>query len=112
MEGKARRKKGGGEVAFPFTNMESNTRYEALVKEAVAPFTSPVSIHIHSKRKREVDADGVSGKAVIDGLVYSGLLEDDRPQYVKEITYSQEKIPTKGEEETIITIMEVEDEGE
>jgi Holliday junction resolvase RusA-like endonuclease len=50
------------------------------------------------------DADGISAKAAIDGLVHAGLLKDDSPKYVKEVSYSQEK----GEpEETIITLTEV-----
>ena len=86
--------------------MESNTWYEALVKGKATPFTSPVSISIHSKRKRLVDADAVSAKAAIDGLVHSGLLKDDSPEFVQEVSYSQEKVSPE-EEETIITIKEI-----
>lgn len=64
----------------------------------------PVSLHIHSRRKRLVDADGISAKAAIDGLVHSGLLQDDSPKYVKEVSYSQEKIEKGEEEETIIEV--------
>jgi len=86
--------------------MESNTWYEALVEGEVTPFTTPVCIHIHSKRKRLVDADSVSAKAVIDGLVHCGLLEDDSSKFVEEVGYSQEKVGAE-EEETIITIKEI-----
>ena len=55
------------------------------------------------------DADGISAKAVIDGLVLAGVLEDDSPKYVKWVTYSQEKISKKEDEETIITITEEEE---
>jgi len=48
-------------------------------------------IHIHSIRKRLCDADGISAKSAIDGLVHAGLLVDDSPSYVKEVSYSQEK---------------------
>ena len=48
-------------------------------------------IHIHSKRKRLADADGISAKAAVDGLVFAGVLKDDSAQYVTEVTYSQEK---------------------
>jgi len=61
-----------------------------------------VRIHIHSRRKRLCDSDGVSGKAVIDGVVHAGILADDSPKYVKEVSYSQEK--TTEKEETIIEI--------
>lgn len=61
-----------------------------------------VCIHCHSIRNRATDADGISAKAVIDGIVQAGLLKDDSPAYVKEVTFSQET--TKGPEVTVITI--------
>lgn len=75
-----------------------------LAEEEVETFSAPVRIHIHSVRKRDVDADGISAKAAIDGLVHGGLLQDDSPRYVKEVSYSQEK---GSEEEVIITIEEI-----
>ena len=59
------------------------------------------SIHIHSIRKRLTDADGISGKACIDGLVHAGILQDDSPAFVSQVSYSQEK---GKEEKTIITL--------
>jgi hypothetical protein len=85
-------------------HMEQTTRHEPLGKKKVSRLGSPCSIHIHSKRHRLSDADGISGKAVIDGLVHAGLLQDDSPEYVKEVTYSQEKINRKENEKTILTI--------
>jgi hypothetical protein len=70
------------------------------------PLEKRVSIHVHSKRKRLVDADGVSAKAAIDGLVIAGVLEDDSNKYVKEVSYSQEKIQKGEEEEAIIEVYE------
>ena len=78
-----------------------------MAKKEITPFDSRVSIHIHSRRKRLVDADGVSAKAAIDGIVHSGLLKDDSSEYVEEVSYSQEKIQKGEEEETIITIEEI-----
>jgi hypothetical protein len=60
-------------------------------------------IHIHSRTKRLADADGRSGKAAIDGIVLAGILPNDNPKYVKEVSHSQEKV--FGKEETIITII-------
>lgn len=60
------------------------------------------SIHVHSVRKRLADADGISAKAAIDGLVLAGLLPDDSPKYVKAVTYSQEK---GSPEKTIMEII-------
>jgi hypothetical protein len=86
--------------------LEQTPGYAAVVAEGLTPFAAPVNIHIHSKRKRLVDADSVSAKAVIDGVVHTGLLEDDSPQFVKEVSYSQEKIAKGEEETTVITITE------
>ena len=54
-------------------------------------FTKPVEIHVHSIRKRLCDADGISAKAAIDGLVHAGILADDSPKEVKSVTFSQDK---------------------
>jgi hypothetical protein len=62
-----------------------------------------VCIHIHSKRRRLTDPDGVSHKAAIDGLREGHLLEDDSPLYVKTVSFSQEI--TEASEETIIDII-------
>ena len=81
-----------------------------MAKKKTARFNSPVSIHVHSRRYRLADADGLSAKAVIDGFVIANLLIDDSPKYVESVTYSQEKISKKEDEETIITITEVKNE--
>lgn len=72
-------------------NMESCSSDASLGKEKITRFNSPVRIHIHSVRARLVDPDGISAKAVIDGIVKAGLLADDSSQYVKKVSYSQEK---------------------
>jgi hypothetical protein len=51
----------------------------------------------------------VSAKAAIDGLVLAGFIEDDSPKFIKEVSYSQEKV-SKGEaEETFIFLLEEEE---
>lgn len=104
MSGKPKKKSGGSKATDCVADLESDTRYETILKNKVTSFNTPVSIHIHSTRKRLVDADSVSAKAAIDGLVNAGLLEDDSSEFVQEVSYSQEK----GEpEETTITVREV-----
>ena len=66
--------------------------------------TCPVKIHIKSFRYRLADADGISAKAAIDGLVMANIIPDDSPDIVREVTYSQEKIKRPEIEETIITL--------
>ena len=60
------------------------------------------SIKVHSKRKRLADPDGISAKAIIDGLVLGGILQDDSAEFVSEVSFTQENSKT---EETIIDIV-------
>ncbi len=64
-------------------------------------------IRIVSHRHRLCDADGISAKAAIDGLVDAGVLRDDSPAEVEEVSYGQEHIGRKLPEITVITIEEV-----
>lgn len=59
------------------------------------------TLHFHSQRKRLIDVDNLSAKAVIDGLVRAGILEDDSPQFIESITHTQGK---GTPEQTTITI--------
>ena len=86
------------------SNLERYISDGHKTKNAVQTFDAPVCIHVHSIRKRLADSDGISAKAAIDGLVDTGLLTDDSPKEVKQVSYSQEK--TTGEEKTIITVTE------
>jgi len=78
---------------------------EPLEEKKGQGLNKKVNIHVHHRTKRLADPDGRSFKAVIDGLVEAGVLQDDSCLYVNKATQSQEKV--KGEEETIITITEV-----
>ena len=92
-------------VADTLANMERPSRRKPLAKKKDkgrhTQNSSPCSIHIHSVRKRLCDADGISGKAAIDGLIHAGVLQDDGPQHVESVSYSQEK---GAVEKTVITI--------
>lgn len=88
-------------TALQATHMEPTSRGKPVGEEIYKRFHPPVYIHVHSIRKRLADADGISAKALIDGLVHRGILWDDNPIFVKEVSFSQEK---GKEEKTIITI--------
>jgi len=94
---------------IPSSNVEPDPRHAPLGKKKATRLDSPVNMHIHSRRYRLADPDGLSAKAVIDGLVLGGLLEDDSPEFVKKVTFSQEKIKKPLLEETIITITDIEE---
>jgi len=82
-------------------NLEPVISDAPLAAEETPRFNTPVRVHFHSIRKRLADVDGISGKAALDGIVIAGILRDDSPGFVEQVTYSQEK---GSEEKTIITI--------
>lgn len=94
-------------TSVPAPNLESHVINPVKKKNETEEVVKKVCIHVHSKRKRLADIDGICAKHVIDGLVDGGILIDDSPKYVKEVTFSQEK-RKKGEgEETVIEIREI-----
>ncbi len=46
-------------------------------------------ITIVNFRKKLIDIDNISAKAVIDGLVHAGVLVDDSPEFVSSVTTKQ-----------------------
>ena len=82
-------------------NLEQDLSNAAVDAEDVKGFDSLVSIRVTSYRARRHDPDGVSVKAVLDGIVRLGLLRDDSTKQVKEITFESKK---SKEERTIIEI--------
>lgn len=92
-------------TTIPTTDNEQGSFNAPYGTKEFKRFDRQVDIHIHSKRNRLTDCDGGFSKYVVDSLVSCGILQDDRPEKVRKITYSQEK--TGELEETIITITEV-----
>jgi hypothetical protein len=72
-------------------NVESAAKVKPLAADENTPPDTRYNLHIHSVRKRLCDLDGISSKAAIDGIVKAGILPDDSAQYIKQITYTQEK---------------------
>jgi len=89
------------------THLESNLGHALSHTCKDEQFTSPVSVSVCSYRTRATDVDNVSAKAILDGLVNCGLLQDDSAKYVTEVRYSQIKVKNREEEKTVITITEV-----
>lgn len=81
----------GSHLADPAADMERATGDGPLAAQAYPRFRSPVRIGVISYRQRLADADGISAKAAIDGLVEAGVLADDSPQHVSEVWYRQER---------------------
>ena len=88
-------------VAFPIADLESPPSNASVAKEKAKGLDSRVAITVTSYRKRVHDPDGISVKAVLDGIVRAGLLPDDSTKYVKEVTF---KSIISKEEKTVIEI--------
>jgi len=87
--------------------VEPNFGDEPLATSKIAAFDSRVDISFHCVRKRLIDIDNISIKAVLDGIVASGLLLDDSAKYVRGYSVTQEKAAPGQEEKTTVKITEV-----
>ena len=94
----------GGSDSVRVADLEPALSYASLQTQKGPRFNSPVCITVVSYRSRLCDADGISAKAAIDGLVHCGVLADDGPKYVAEVRYRQVKVKSKEEEETRLII--------
>ena len=93
--------------SFRPANVESAVGDAPLEAKKGARLNTPVRITVISYRSRLCDADGVSAKASIDGLVHCGVLPDDSPKFVAEVRYQQVKVKSKEDEKTELVIEEV-----
>ena len=88
-------------ASVPIADMEQDTGDAAFSTHGVKTLDTPVHIRVISYRAREHDPDGISAKAVIDGLVNAGILSNDTTKQVKEVTFESRK---SKEEKTVIEI--------
>src|SRR5690348_11543250 len=79
-------------------NLEPNAGDGAAPKNQGKKVDQKFRIHLHSRRRRAIDPDGLYSKAAIDGLTEGGILPDDNANVVTSVSYSQERAKT---EETI-----------
>jgi len=93
-------------TTLPTANLEQNTGNAPVGKKETKGLDTRVNINVVSYRRVNHDPDGISAKAVIDGIVRAGLLPDDSAKEVKKVTF-ESFICKKGEEErTEIEILE------
>jgi hypothetical protein len=95
---------GFNRVAISTTYVEPDSKHGPAAKNVDKEVYPRFRIHIHSKRRRFADPDGVSAKAAIDGLVKGGILRDDSSKYISEVTFTQELSTI---EETVIEIWQI-----
>ena len=93
--------KNNNNSAIPATHLEPNIGDESLGEKKTQGFNTLVNIRVISYRKYKHDPDGISVKAVLDGLVRRGILVDDSTDQIKSITF--ESIKSK-EDKTVIEI--------
>ncbi len=96
--------KADNNITVQVTHLECFVKTASHGKIPAEQLFARCNIHVHSKRKRLADPDGISAKFIIDGLVKSNVLRDDSCEFIEKISFSQEKAV---EEETIITIEEI-----
>jgi hypothetical protein len=89
------------------TDMERTASDESVETCGRAAFDSPVSIRVDSYRIRLADVDGISAKAVLDGLVLAKVIANDTTKEVKEVLFSQTKVKNKTEEKVVVTVVRV-----
>lgn len=82
------------------SKLERHAFYKSLESQGYQRPDTPFDIVVHSVRRRRIDVANTSDKAAIDGLVRGGVFEDDGPNQIASIKYTQEQ---GQDEKTIIT---------
>lgn len=89
-------------TTVPTPALEQNSSDEPLAEKEAERLDTRVYITVRSYRKHKHDPDGISVKAVLDGIVRAGLLSDDSTKEVKSVKF--ESVITKEKEKTVIEI--------
>lgn len=88
-------------TTLPAANVESHIGDEPVGAEEAARLDTRLSVRVISYRKRRHDPDGVSVKAILDGIVRAGILPDDSTDIIKRVAFDSVK---SDEEKTVIEI--------
>jgi len=91
-------------ATLPVADMEPDIPDAPVAAQETPRFDSLVHITVTSYRARKHDPDGVSVKAVLDGIVRRGILADDSTEQVASITFKSIK---SKQEKTVIEIEDV-----
>ena len=83
-------------------NLEPNSGDAPDEPQETPRFTTPCRLSFTHTRAQLADLDNLSVKAAIDGVVHAGVLADDTPQQVAEITTDQ----VKGKPEKTVIVIE------
>ncbi len=97
--------KNADRITIPTANMEQNSIHEFERTHEMQTIDTRVNVHVHSKRHRLADPDGLSVKWVLDAIAARGILPDDSAKEIKAVTFSQEKIAQSEPEITVVEII-------
>jgi len=92
--------------ALPASDNKPSVGDEQVAEEKAPRLDRQARIHFHTVRKRLADPDGNFTKYVLDSLVGEGVFQDDRQEFLEEVSHSQEQ----GKEERIVVEVYVEGE--
>ena len=95
------------DVQLSDANVEP-TPYDASLGKKKAQRFYPQArckVIVYSYRKRDSDCDGISAKALIDGLVHVGIFEDDSSKFIESYESKVIKIKSTEEEKTVLEII-------
>ena len=95
-------------TTLPTTDLEQGSCDASLGKEKATGLDTRINIRVISYRKRKHDPDGISIKAVLDGLVQRGILQDDSTEEINKVTFESVK---SSEEKTVIELTRGNDDG-
>lgn len=95
--------------AVPNADMERVASDEPVAAKKGPQVDTLCRVRVLSKRIRLADADGISSKAALDGLVRRGVLRDDSTHFVRSLESEQAQIQSPEEESTIIELYEAGD---
>ena len=98
------RDRDSGKVSDVEYDTKNGATREDAAQESLAQVDAPCTINVMSVRKKLADPDNVCTKYFVDGIVKSGILQDDSPEFVTSVTVNQRKAQKGEEEKTIITI--------
>ena len=80
---------------------------DAMQDSGIKTLKPRIIVHYHFYNTREIDLDNliIGMKCTLDGIVDSGLIEDDSPSKVK--LEAEFTLCTKNEKKTLITLTEI-----
>lgn len=91
-------------AALPVAALESYPCHGAIRAQTLTSLDTRVIVAVTSHRHGKHDPDGISIKAILDGLIKCGILRDDSTIEIQKICLRSKKAESKADERTTIEI--------